>query len=648
MFNMLANGVDSGTWSVDKLGDAIKEYNIRMSDGTALEALEKLGLNAEEVTAQFGKGGQASKDATAQIITALQGVEDEQERYLLGQSIMGTMWEDLGESAVYALMDTDGAISATNKSMEELKQIKYDDVANQLSGIGRTVKTDLIMPLVEQALPYIKEGLNWITSNLPAVVEKAKEVGGVIKNDIIPAVMQIPEKLKELAPIIATVGTAIAGIGISLLIGNITSVIGAIKTCTLVTKAQTIATNAMAVAQKLFNVAMNANPIGLIVTLIATLVVAFISLWNTSEDFRNFWINLWENIKEFAGIAIDAIGNFFTVTLPQAISDMLTFLGELGSKIWTCLLGAINSVAQWAIEMGNKAKETATNFINTVVTFFSQLPAKIWNWLLGVINKVTEWATQMINKATTTAQNFVNKIIEFIKNLPVKIWTWLLNVISKVAEWSAQMIIKAKTMATNFVNKIIEFIKSLPSKMWNIFLLGVSKVVEWGTSLAQKGKEAGLKLLNAIVDTVKGIPSKMLDIGKNIVEGVWNGINGATQWIKDKISGWVGNVTDFLKNLFGIHSPSTLMRDEIGKWLPEGMAVGIDKNAKSVLSSMKNLATETVGVARDNLQSGSLISGGLGGGVINNFNQVINSPKQLSRLEIYRQSKNLLNYGGAR
>ena len=92
------------------------------------------------------------------------------------------------------------------------------------------------------------------------------------------------------------------------------------------------------------------------------------------------------------------------------------------------------------------------------------------------------------------------------------------------------------------------------------------------------------------------------------------------------------------------------MEEEVGKWLPEGIAVGIDKNAKSVLSSMKGLAVNTVGAVRSSLDGAnhSLTSGtsSIGGGVVNNFTQVINSPKQLSRLDIYRQSKNLLGFAG--
>ena len=87
------------------------------------------------------------------------------------------------------------------------------------------------------------------------------------------------------------------------------------------------------------------------------------------------------------------------------------------------------------------------------------------------------------------------------------------------------------------------------------------------------------------------------------------------------------------------------MAEEVGRYLPEGIALGIDKNAKTVMNSMRNLATNTVGAARSGLTTGSS-TGVIGGGVVNNFTQVINSPKTLSRVDIYRQSKNLLGYAG--
>jgi phage-related protein len=304
---------------------------------------------------------------------------------------------------------------------------------------------------------------------------------------------------------------------------------------------------------------MSLNPIGIVIALIAGLVVAFVTLWNKSDSFREFWINLWEKIKTVCSNAINAIGKFFTETLPA--------------------------------------------FIDKAIEFIKQLPTKIWTWLVNTIIKVEQWKIQMWQKAGEMALGFINKVIEFVRQLPEKIWTWLLNV--------------------------------------------VTKVVQWGTDLGNKGREAGQKLMDKLIEKVSEIPNKMLSIGSDVVRGLWDGINNKVKWLKDKISDFVGDVTDWLKDKFGIHSPSKVMADEVGKWLPEGIAVGISKNAKSVLGAMRDLTMDTVGSARAGLSTATTtLGGGSVGGVVNNFTQVINSPKQLSRLEIYRQSKNLLGYAG--
>ena len=91
------------------------------------------------------------------------------------------------------------------------------------------------------------------------------------------------------------------------------------------------------------------------------------------------------------------------------------------------------------------------------------------------------------------------------------------------------------------------------------------------------------------------------------------------------------------------------MADEVGRWLPEGISLGIDKNAKSVLSSVKSLVGDTLSTTRGSLGAIRGTTGGTrmaAGSVVNNYYQTINSPKQLSRFEIYRQSKNLLGLAG--
>ena len=87
----------------------------------------------------------------------------------------------------------------------------------------------------------------------------------------------------------------------------------------------------------------------------------------------------------------------------------------------------------------------------------------------------------------------------------------------------------------------------------------------------------------------KELPDKMLELGKNIVEGLWNGIKNAKDWIKDKITEFSNGVIDGFKDSLDIHSPSRRVRDEVGKYVPEGFAVGIEANTSSAIKAIDDM-----------------------------------------------------------
>ena len=99
---------------------------------------------------------------------------------------------------------------------------------------------------------------------------------------------------------------------------------------------------------------------------------------------------------------------------------------------------------------------------------------------------------------------------------------------------------------------------------------------------------AGGKLLGSVMDGIRNGISKLLDVGKNIVEGIWKGISNGLKWIKSKLTEWVGDVTSFLKKLLGIGSPSKLMRDEVGIYMAEGIGVGFENGMADVERTMRN------------------------------------------------------------
>lgn len=150
-------------------------------------------------------------------------------------------------------------------------------------------------------------------------------------------------------------------------------------------------------------------------------------------------------------------------------------------------------------------------------------------------------------------------------------------------------------------------------------------------------------LWDQVKSAFSNVWQSMKDIGKNIVKGIWDGISGAASWLWDKITGFGNDILGWFKGIFGIHSPSRVMRDEIGKFLGLGMAEGIEDGMQAVNSAVHKLSGAALdGFDTPNRPAGN---GGVAGRSIT-FNQYNNSPKALSRREIYRQTHNALAFAG--
>ncbi|MBQ9700084.1 MAG: hypothetical protein IJV71_05615 [Lachnospiraceae bacterium] len=532
--------------------------------GALADALEWSGLSVDDFNGQ------------------LAACTSEQQRQQLITNTLNRVYND----AAKTYKEVNGSVMDANRAQS--------DYTDTLAAMGAKVEpvTDALQTGFHELLQEVFKLVEDV--DLSVFTAKIEEGFTVLKDEVLPAVKEgfgwIIDNKNTLVAGLAAIASGFVAFKVVNFIKGIPAMLTAIKVGIIG-----------------INKAMKANVIGIIITLVTALVAAFVYLWNNCDSFRQFWLDLWTKIKEFARIAIEEISKFFTETLPAAIDIMIGFLKELPEKVRTWLSNTISKVSAWANDMKAKAKDAAKGFIDNAVEFIKQLPSKIWTWLTNAINKVSEWRNNMVNKAKEAASSFINRVIDSVKQLPSKIWTWLTN--------------------------------------------SASKVTTWGGNLATKGKEAAKKLLDSVVNKVKEIPSKLKSIGSDIVEGLWNGINDMSGWIGGKIKGFGDGVLSGIKDFFGIHSPSTVMADEVGKWLPEGMAVGIDKNAKSALSSMRELAVNAVGVARDGLSTAhATINGGQAAagssGTTNNFTQIINAPKQPSRLELYRQTKNLLGYTG--
>jgi len=598
---------------LDGLAESINETaKVGQVTGTLADALNWAGINEDKFN-----------ESLAQCTS-------EQGRQELIANVLERTYGDLSKS----YQESNKSVIDANKA-----QAEYTETLAEFGAEAEPVVTAVKVGFTDLLKEVLKLAKGVDMEKVTAGISKGF---GVLKDDILPAVKNgftgFVTAVKSATPYVAGLTTALLALTAIGVAQNITGIGTALKTWISTTKAATA-------AQWLFNAAQNANPIMLVVTLIASLVVALVTFIATNEDARQKIGEVWDKVKTKIADFVESVKTFFTETIPAVFKSLIDWVKNNWQTILVFLTNPFAGLFKYFYENNGKFRE----FVDNAITHIKQLPAKVWTWLVNTINKVTTWRKNMITKAKETALSFINKVIEYVKQLPAKVWTWLVNVVSKIVTWRLNMINKAKEAALGFINKVVDYVKQLPQKVADWLAKVVNKVANWGSDLAKKGKESAKKLYSAVVDKVSEITGKIKSIGQDIVSGLWNGINNKVEWLKAKIKSFVGNVTEWLKKFFEIGSPSKLMEKEVGRWLPEGIAVGISKNAKSVLSAMRDVAVSTVGSARAGLNTANTslgATGAVGGGVVNNFYQTINSPKQLSRLDIYRQSKNLLGYAG--
>lgn len=415
--------------------------------------------------------------------------------------------------------------------------------------------------------------------------------------------------VKILAGAVLTLVTAFKAIAIiKSLAGPFATLVKAIKTGVTIFKTLVTILKVVGTAFKALGVIMMANPISIVIAIIVALVAAFVLLWNKSEAFRNFWIGIWEAIKSAVLAAWDFI--------KEAVSSIVEFFKSVPEKI-----AAIPE---------------------KVISFLEKIPYYIGYAIGWIIGKYVEFYTKIWNFITKDIPNIVKSVVDWLKELPGKIWDILVTAVVKVSEWIVNMKNKAIEAGKNFVNNAINFIKELPGKIWTWLVNTINKIVTWISNLKAKATQAASTLVNTIVNGVKSLPSKMANIGKNIVTGIWNGIKNAKDWLLGKVKDFASGIVSGIKKSLKIGSPSKVFADEVGRWIPEGVAVGIDANTDSALQSINDMSDEIVQKMQSaiNLETGRLSANASVKGNSNNVLVVNNNNKLfLDGDEIYHNQQ---------
>lgn len=677
-------------------GTALRNVILSLTAPTdkAKKQMEELGLQVFDANWNMRPLNETFNDLNGILGTMTQGEQTEVLNSIFNKvdlksvnALLANSGERFDELSGY-ISDCDGAAADMAATMNDNLQGKVTILKSGLEGLGiaayEKFKTPLtnavenITEVIGQLQTDLTDGslsgaLEKIATGFGNMVEKASEIVAAILPTLLEGLGWIADNGETIVSVLAGIGAGFAVFKVATLINTVITAMQGFKA----------AVAAAQVVQALMNVTMAANPIILVVTLIAVLVAAIVGFIATNEDARAALVNVWEAIKTAIGTVVEKIVTFFTETIPNAFNKVINFvksnnwqglllllvnpfagafkllydncegfrniinnlveqiksafngvvnfLKELPSKIWNAIISTVDAIREWALGLRTAAEEGITQLVTNVVTFFSelpnkiayvigfclgyiikfgidlytwattkipefvnsvvifmqQLPGEIWNAIISTVQKVATWGENMKTQAVTKTTQLITNVVSFMQQLPDKIWNAIISAVQKVTTWGEQMRSQAVTAATNLLNQTITTLSQLPGKVWNAIVGAVQQVVNWGTQLAAKGTEAAKGLYNAVVNGVSSLPSKMAEIGSNIVSGIWNGISSGWDWLTGKVKSLAKSLLDGAKDALGIHSPSRLFRDLVGKMIPQGIGVGITAEMPTLQSDLK-------------------------------------------------------------
>ena len=641
ILDQLAKASQTSGISVDKLAETLTKNGATM---------RQLGFNTDEtiaMLAQFEAAGVNSETALAGLKTAVKNWANE-----------GKNANDEFHNVVDAIRNAPDEISGTqaafdafgNKAGTELAEairtgkFAYDEYLADLAASQGTVNAtyaetqdgaDKAKLAVQNMKTTAAELVNNFLEKYSPQIEKAIEAVTKTLDKLAPKVEAGIQWLIDNLPLIEA---GVVGIATAFAAWKITGIITAVTTAL----AGMSAAEVVAAAKTwLLNAAMAANPIGLVVTAIAALVAAFVVLWNKSEKFRNFWKGLWKEIKATVEKYIGAVVDFF-----KNAWERIKLVWSVVSAFFEAIWNGIKAIFEPVIDWFKEKFENAWNAIKTVWLFVHTFFEEIWNNIKAIFEPVIDWFKEKFETAWNTIKAIWTVVTEFFGD----IWNGIKETFSSVGDWFSE---KFET-AVNNIKAVFSVIKNFFSGVWDGIKSVFGGVADWFHDVFSKAWQKVKDVFSTGGKIFTGIKDGIVNAFKTVVNGIIRGINKVIKIPFEKINSMLDVIQGI--EVLGVE-PFKWLSGRLGiPQIPELEKGGIVKNRSFIAGengeeAIVPLEKNTGGLRKiatllaDEMQrSGNVIKGNNSNTVNNyNFNQTNNSPKSLSRYDIYRQTRNLIN-----
>lgn len=482
--------------------------NMAKPSSTVASAMDELNLSITNSDGSF----KSLDEIITTMRTSFNGLTDDQKAYY-ATALAGKE----GMSGLISLLNlTQEEYDALTASMNncsgvagETAAVMQDNLQSKVEQLGGALES-LAIKLSEYVIPF----LTGLVEKITAAVDAFTNMNPIVQK----AVLVIGGILAVAGPILIVVGKIISAVGtIMTVVPKLAGVINTVKT-----------------AFAALNAAMLANPIFLVIAAITALVAAFIYLWNNCNEFKQFWIDLWENIKQAAIAVWTALKEFFTAawqTISSTAQTIWNGLRNFFSALWEGIKTIFNS---------------ALNVIKTIVTTYFNVYKTIITTVFNAIKTV------------------VTTILNAIKTVITTVWNTIKNVFTTV------------------LNAIKSVVSSAFSSMWN----GIKNTVSGIVNTIKNG-------FNNAVSFIKGLASSAFSWGADMIMGIVNGIRSCIGKVKDAVS----NVAATIRSYLHFSVPDVGPLTDYESWMPDfmsGLAKGIEQSKSMVTKAVEGVAGDMV------------------------------------------------------
>ena len=286
--------------------------------------------------------------------------------------------------------------------------------------------------------------------------------------------------------------------------------------------------------------------------------------------------------------------------LLAAIPQIISYLPTLIQSILDFLSTSIPAIMEAGIQLLLALVQALPLVITALVTALPQIITSIITFLTTSIPQIIQAGIQLFIALIQALPQIIVAIVQAIPQIITSVITAIVNAIPLLIQAGIDLFISLVQALPQIIVAIVAAIPQIIISVIQAIIGAIPQLIQAGislfTSLIKSLPQIITTIVQAVPQIISGLVSEfgkalpqMAAAGLNLIKGLWNGISDAASWLYGKISGFVGGVVDKIKGFFGIHSPSTVLADEVGKWLPAGIGVGVTLNAEAAIKPIQDL-----------------------------------------------------------